>query len=543
MPVVIALAGAAAAAAIRWHLLDVPLERDEGEYAYAGRLLLEGVPPFRSVYGMKLPGTHVAYAAAIALLGPTPAAVRSGLLAVNLASTALVFLLGRSWLGAIGGMGAAVAFAFLSLQTAMLGPFGHATHFVVLPALAGLLALERALGSTARHGAWIAGAGLALGVAVVMKQPGVVFLGFALARLVAAERSGEGERPGRRMLPRDALLLVGAAALPTALVLLWAALSGDLAHVAGWLFGYGAGYAAPLPLAEGALWLRIALGAIVRQAPLLWALVGAGLVLALLPGERVPHRARLLVLLGFSFLGVCPGLTFREHYFLLAMPAAALLAGAAVAALARALARRGGASTAFAAAALLVLLAGAQSLWAPRTLLFFSTPEQVSRVIFGDNPFPESAGIAAWLAAHTAPDDRIAVFGSEPQIPFLAGRRSATGHVYMYPLLEVQPRARAMQEEMMREVAAVRPAYVVSIRVPTSWVRHEGADARILDEMQTYLRDGYAPCGFVVAQPDGSRRFLWEAEATEPTPNPDEVVAIVMRRRDLAAREPSGAPR
>ena len=67
---------------------------------------------------------------------------------------------------------------------------------------------------------------------------------------------------------------------------------------------------------------------------------------------------------------------------------------------------------------------------------------------------------------------------------------------------------------MMREVAAVRPAYVVSIRVPTSWVRHEGADARILDEMQTYLRDGYAPCGFVVAQPDGSSRFLWEAEAT-----------------------------
>ncbi|MEI8358775.1 MAG: hypothetical protein WCH13_09845, partial [Deltaproteobacteria bacterium] len=49
MPVVIALAAAAAATAIRWHLLDVPLERDEGEYAYAGRLLLEGVPPFRSV--------------------------------------------------------------------------------------------------------------------------------------------------------------------------------------------------------------------------------------------------------------------------------------------------------------------------------------------------------------------------------------------------------------------------------------------------------------------------------------------------------------
>ena len=30
---------------VRLHLLPVPLERDEGEYAYVGQLMLQGVPP------------------------------------------------------------------------------------------------------------------------------------------------------------------------------------------------------------------------------------------------------------------------------------------------------------------------------------------------------------------------------------------------------------------------------------------------------------------------------------------------------------------
>ena len=39
--------------AVRVRLLDVPLERDEGEYAYVGQLMLQGVPPYQEVYTMK----------------------------------------------------------------------------------------------------------------------------------------------------------------------------------------------------------------------------------------------------------------------------------------------------------------------------------------------------------------------------------------------------------------------------------------------------------------------------------------------------------
>jgi hypothetical protein len=32
---------------VRVHLRSIPLERDEGEYAYAGQLMLKGIPPYK----------------------------------------------------------------------------------------------------------------------------------------------------------------------------------------------------------------------------------------------------------------------------------------------------------------------------------------------------------------------------------------------------------------------------------------------------------------------------------------------------------------
>ena len=57
--------------AIRIRLLGMPLERDEGEYAYAGQLMLQGIPPYKLAYNMKFPGTYAAYAAIMSVFGQT----------------------------------------------------------------------------------------------------------------------------------------------------------------------------------------------------------------------------------------------------------------------------------------------------------------------------------------------------------------------------------------------------------------------------------------------------------------------------------------
>ena len=51
-----------AATAVRLRLLDIPLDRDEGEYAYFGQLLLQGIPPYTTAYNLKLPGIYAVYA-------------------------------------------------------------------------------------------------------------------------------------------------------------------------------------------------------------------------------------------------------------------------------------------------------------------------------------------------------------------------------------------------------------------------------------------------------------------------------------------------
>src|ERR1700679_496531 len=88
---------------LRWRLLDMPLERDEGEYAYAGQLMLQGIPPYQLASNMKLPGTYAAYAVLMAVLGQTVAGIHLGLLLVNAAAILLIALLGMRLFGPASG--------------------------------------------------------------------------------------------------------------------------------------------------------------------------------------------------------------------------------------------------------------------------------------------------------------------------------------------------------------------------------------------------------------------------------------------------------
>src|SRR5262249_22055964 len=137
--------------------------------------------------------------------------------------------------------------------------------------------------------------------------------------------------------------------------------------------------------------------------------------------------------------GASFGLYFRPQYFVLALPGLALLAGAA----ARALPVRPARAHAVACAAL-ALVGLATPLGVESAVLLRGSPGRATRAVYAVNPFPEAVVLGREIAARTKPGDRIAVLGSEPEILFYAGRRSATGYIYVYPLMEPQPYALAM---------------------------------------------------------------------------------------------------
>src|SRR4030042_2543244 len=164
-------------AGLRIRHLDVPFERDEGEYAYAGRLMLQGIPPYSLVYNMKFPGIYAAYAFIMAVFGQTRAAVHFGLLIVNAVTILLVFLLVRSLIDTFTGVFAAAAFAVLSISKPVQGIFANAEHFILLFALSGLVLLLFSIDR--KNLLLLLIASLLLGFGFVIKQHGIFFVVFA----------------------------------------------------------------------------------------------------------------------------------------------------------------------------------------------------------------------------------------------------------------------------------------------------------------------------------------------------------------------------
>jgi hypothetical protein len=145
---------------------------------------------------------------------------------------------------------------------------------------------------------------------------------------------------------------------------------------------------------------------------------------------------------------------------------------------------------------------------------FKLTPLQACRACYSLNPFPEAAPVADYLRQHTAPTDTIVVFGSEPEIYFYAHRHSASGYIYTYSLMEDQKYWPAMQEQMMQEVEARQPAYVVFVNVSDSWLQRPGSAQVVAFGawMKQYLASGFEQVG-VVELADPESRYFWGEEA------------------------------
>lgn len=484
-----------ATAAIRIRLIGTPLERDEGEYAYAGQLMLQGIPPYKLACNMKLPGTYTAYALIMAAFGQTIGGIHTGLLLVNACAIVLVYLLGKRLFSVSAGLAACGAYALLSVSGSVLGTQAHATHFVVLAALMGLWLLLH-YEDTGRSAVLLA-SGALFGLAFVMKQPGIFFGMFAAGYLAAMQKW--------KKLP---LFLVGTAA-PFAFTcaLLWWA--GVFERFWFWTFTYANHYGGENSLRDAFAALATGFGPILWQSVGVWLLAAIGLWLAL-RSKKYAVPALLL----FSFAAVCPGLYFRAHYFVLLLPAAALLAGSCV---------RGRISAGIFAAALLL------SLVMQRDVLFRMTPIQVSRELYGVEPFPEAVPVAQYIRDRTRPEERIAVLGSEPEIYFYARRHSATSFLYVEPLVEPQPFALHMQDDMIGELEHNSPAYVVRFPIVETLNLGAQSPARIYQWWADYGPSHYQLVGIADILDDGNSVYRWDAAAT--TYQPQSLYHLAVYRR------------
>ena len=597
---------------VRVRLRDMPLERDEGEYAYAGQLILKGVPPYQEVYNMKLPGTYAAYAAIMAVFGQTPAGIHLGVMLVNLGSIVLVYLLGRKLLDETTGVVAAAVFALMSLSPSVLGLAGHATHFVTFFALAGILVLLRACAPeqgtqnaecrrrkpevrspesgvtgqwsavssqaartattdhTSRltfHVSRCALSGFLFGLAFLMKQQGIFFgiFGFLYLAWTGIQarqkrkpaprhpplrrptyRSGIGQaattvEPSREDVPppdppstssRSRYQLSttvyrltwfsAGCALPYAAtcLVLWAA--GVFSPFWFWTVAYAGKYASLIPAMDSGDMLRNGLRAVAGPNLGLWLLPWAGALVmwwedrleggnpkfevrsprsefegqerramqsSIVNRESQIPCARFFLTVFFfcSFASISVGFYFREHYFITLLPALALLSGVAASRALHLLRHDKTIELLLALPIFLLLAIGLGAALVGNSAFWFDySPAEAVKYSYGTSLFSDAVQVGDYLRTNAPPSARVAILGSEPEILFYSCRRSATGYIYTYPLMEEHAFASTMQQQMIEEIERSKPDYAVYIDDNYSWLPHLHSDRRILDWWNAY---------------------------------------------------------
>jgi 4-amino-4-deoxy-L-arabinose transferase-like glycosyltransferase len=526
---------------VRAPLLSIPLERDEGEYAYIAQRILAGDVPYRDAFDQKPPGVFLVYVCVFALLGESIEAIHLFMYAWTAATALALFGCVRLLAGPLAAAFAVLVFATLSGDPVLTANAANTEMFLLLPMVASVYCMLRALAAGAQLRWWILCGALAAAACWFKQVAATNALYVAVVPALAVLR----DRPaaaGAALARAYAGLLLGAVAASAPGLLVFAA-AGAWDPFVDAVILHNLHYAQGNSVAAAAGLLRHRLA---EQAPGLgvcWVLAASGLLFPKLIGRR--SWALLGGWLLASAAGVSVGLYFRPHYFIQALPALAALCGAVLgAAGVRVLAWPRPALAAL-GLALLAAFATVPSLAATSAVRGAGTPAEISREIYGLNPFPESLEIGKYIRRTSSSDDRVYIVGSEPQILFYAGRASATRYIFFYPLTAGYPGVLERQRGVAAEVAAARPLYVVWSNIATSLLVDADSEPFLLGEAKAMLDREYR-LEFVAHPVPGqaSFEFVYGVEARKlmrsARERADEAPWIALYRRQERTRRAPG---
>src|SRR5438067_5044813 len=243
-----------------------------------------------------------------------------------------------------------------------------------------------------------------------------------------------------------------------------------------------------------------------RTEVLVWIFSAASLI-ALIVAGKGKWFAFLAGWLITSTIGVSASGYFFPHYFQQLLPPLALISvfGALW------LSERRPWRTSWIPGALFSLLLALLPLKTLWPFWFSYTPPDAVRAIYPGNFFAEMPEFAARIAQVTSPEQRVFVFGAEPELLFYAQRVSATRYIFLFPLYGPYRNAREKQIAAADEIQRAAPA--AAAYIPNDLFFNPGSDQYFTDwslsclqqnfSANTWLiKDTETAAGIVPARPD-----------------------------------------
>ena len=479
---------------LRMRLLDVPLERDEGEYAYIGQLILDGTPPYAEAYNMKFPGIYFIYAGILWIFGETHTAIHFCLLIVNVISIILLFVFACTTYDGWVAAAAAGAFALLSMSYHVQGFWANAEHFI-LPFVIGANLLL-ILGLRKNRIDYILFSAILFGSAVLVKQHGAFFGIFGFAGMLIS--LWQNKATGKKNYWKYSLAFGGGIVIPLILCFFYLAYAGVLEKFFLWTFAYAKEYTSIVPTMDIKYNFIGSFYPIWYFASLIWIIAGVGFIASFLSARfsAAYYRQSYILILGMfiaSVIALSIGFYFRPHYFILVLPAVALFFGIGIRYIFHVFSTASSPIVRYFPPIFIVTIAILGTLAAHWDVFVQFSPAKVTTTRYGQNPFLYSSMIAEIIKEKTSKEDRIAIIGSEPQFLFYSQRRSATSFIYIYSLVEDQPFAEQFRLEMIHQIESTTPRILVYTHILPQWYKKSKGEEEINKWFFNFARLHYAP--------------------------------------------------
>lgn len=513
-------------AAVRAPLLPIPLERDEGEYAYIAWRLGHNELPYRDWVDQKPPAVFYVYRFALSLPFEPVRAIHFVGLLFAAASTCALFFLGLRFMDRFWAWVGAALFAVLSTDPLVEGTAANTELFLLCPLIFSQIAFLSTAAKSRHNVLLMLLVGVLSGIAFMFKQVAILnWLFLAVLYPIFASKENRWRGAVRFVFWSAAGLLsvVG-------LVVLYFWKRGGLMAFVDNAFIHNLEYIGAVGASARVKLCQRTLTILARTQTIVWAFAAAGLV-GLLRSGKPKWFLFMAGWLVTSAIGVSTSGYFFPHYFQQLLPPLALAAAAGAEwittiELWKTIPRY----CQCAVLSLILAVLPAITLW---PFLFTYTPAEAVRKIYPNNFFADMPELAKRLESVTPPETPVFIFGAEPELLFYAHRPSATRYIFLFPLYGPYRNAHEKQIATATEIEHAQPSSAVYLSNDLFY--GSGTDQYFTQWSLSYMQDSFYIDTWLTADEFGTTRIVKATTGNESDSLPvgQQAIAAILVRKSV----------
>lgn len=103
--------------------------------------------------------------------------------------------------------------------------------------------------------------------------------------------------------------------------------------------------------------------------------------------------------------------------------------------------------------------------------------------------------------------------------------------IFTYGMMEPQPFALRMQEQMIAEIETTEPAYVVFVNIQASWLADKQSHQLIFEWSNRYAKQRLERVGLADIVSATETKYYWDADALDRKPQSSQFLLVFKKKK------------